>query len=91
MAVQAPAVPTGAPVVTLRAATPGEHALRTGALARSADPTSMTPAARLAELGEILATGARRLRHSLEGALAVERDCPTMDGAHDTNPAELPR
>jgi len=39
----------------------------------------MTPAARLAELGEILARASRRLRVSLEASRAVERDCPAME------------
>jgi hypothetical protein len=39
----------------------------------------MTPSARVVELGAILATGARRLRLSLDGSLAVERDCPPME------------
>lgn len=53
-----------------------EHVLRTR---RATDPSLMTPAARVAELGQILATGARRLRLSLEASRLVERDCPAME------------
>jgi hypothetical protein len=35
----------------------------------------MTPTARISELGQILATGFRRLRLSLDGSRAVEREC----------------
>ena len=44
------------------------------AFVRRSDPTAMTPEARLAELGAILATGFRRLRISREKQLASSHD-----------------
>ena len=40
----------------------------------------MTPSARLAELGAILATGHRRLRLSLDEERHSEAQCDSMDG-----------
>jgi len=51
----------------------------------------MTPAARLAELGEILASGIRRVRLSLDGSRAVERECAPMEDALDPTHAETAR
>lgn len=59
-----------------KSASSAEHVLRPR---RATCPSLMTPSARLAELGEILATGARRLRLSLEASRLVERDCPAME------------
>ena len=61
-----------------RAAPTREPSLRTHALP---DPALMSPSARAAELGAILATGARRLRLSLDGSREPERDCPRMEMA----------
>ena len=71
----APAAPTGAQGAPARTAPNREQALRTGALARRADPALMTPEARLAELGAILATGHRRLSLSLDEKRDSEAQC----------------
>ena len=55
---------------------------------RLADPSAMGPAARIAELGQILAIGFRRLRVSLDGSRVVERECSSME---DANNAEATR
>lgn len=80
-AVAAPAsdAPTGAPDAPGRPATNREQSLRSGALAYQANPEAMTLKERLAELGQILAAGARRLRLSLEASGPLERDCPAME------------
>lgn len=55
---------------------------------RPKDPPQMSHSARLAELGAILATGARRLRLSLDGSRGGERDCVSMLPAHVPLPRE---
>jgi hypothetical protein len=47
----------------------------------------MTPANRIAELGQILATGFRRLRLSLDGSRRFEAQCNAMNDASESNPA----
>jgi hypothetical protein len=81
------AAPTVAPVAPPAAATRREQALRTGALARRADPAAMSPEARLAELGGLLATGIRRHQLSLAGSRRPEAQCQSMGGALDSNNA----
>lgn len=81
------AAPTVAPVAPPAAATRREQALRTGALARRADPAAMFPEARIAELGELLATGVRRHQLSLAGSRRREAQCQSMGGALDSNHA----
>ena len=51
------------------------------------DPASMAPAARLGEIGQILATGYRRARLSRQKELAEsaesERSCDSVDSRED--------
>jgi hypothetical protein len=82
-----PAAPTVAHVAPHGAATNREQSLRTGALARRADPAAMSPEARLAELGGFLATGLRRHQLSLAGSRQPEAQCQSMGGAFDSNNA----
>lgn len=55
---------------------------------REFDPSAMTPAARLAELGELVATGLRRLGQNLESAVAaraaIEPTCSSPVDAPST-------
>ena len=46
---------------------------------RRRDPSAMTTQERLAELGEILATGYRRFRLSLAGLAEPEATCDSVD------------
>jgi hypothetical protein len=55
-----------------RSAPAAEHSLPGG---RRADPAHMPPSARIAELGQLLATGFRRLRLSLDGSRSNEAQC----------------
>ena len=59
---------------------------------RQRDPSSMAPAERLAELGEILATGYRRLRLSRERGLAAgaepEAPCDQAVNGNEAEPAK---
>jgi len=90
-----PAALTGAPVADRHAATNREQSLRTGELARRADPAAMSPEARLAELSSILATGYRRLYLAREKSLDDNRDseaqCGPMVDAHESKPVEAAR
>lgn len=56
--------------------------------ARQPDPSAMTPAARLAELGDLIATGLRRLGQNLESAVAeraaIEPTCSSPVDAPST-------
>ena len=60
----------------IASATSSERLARMG---QQPDPEHMPSSARVIELGAIFATGARRLRLSLDGLGALERDCPAMD------------
>jgi len=51
----------------------------------------MTSKARIAELGEILATGYRRLRLSLDEERRSEAQCDHMVGAHESTRAGATR
>ena len=89
-------VGTKAPKAALarHAATVGASGARVGDCGvRRRDPAAMTPTARLAELGALLATGLRRMRLSRETGLAEdgerERPCDSVDTPEEPTDQEV--
>ncbi len=77
-------------------AAPARHGARVGGtVVRRYDPSAMTPAARIAELGAILAAGYRRLRlnrlNGLDESAELEAPCiPAVNGDGAESAQELP-